>query len=229
MGSINNKEKVALVACEVIKPEIDFIYGTHTGLEVFYLQQSLHRIPQNMAEQIQEVIDLVTGNYNRIVLGYGLCSNGIVGVTARQEDLIVPRCHDCISFFLGSPQKYLEDFRSRPGSYYLTPGSVQAGKDPLNFMKQEYYQRYGEDMAEWAMKEELKHYTHIVLIDTGRTDIKPLRAIGRENADYFGLEYLELSGMGLKYFHSLIRGPYDDQQFIVLKPGNVVKQDFFFQ
>lgn len=229
MGSRSRFDNIALVACEVIKPEIDYLRETYEGFEAFYLQQSLYRTPNILAEQVQELIDLVTGNYERIVLGYGLCSNGIVGVTARKEEIVVPRCHDCISFFLGSPQKYLEDFRSRPGSYYLTSGWIQEGKDPLNIMRKEYYQRYGEDVSEWAMKEELKHYTHIVLIDNGRTDIKPLRTIGHENADYFGLDYLELSGTSLNYFNSLIRGPYDDQNFFVLEPGDAVKQEFFFQ
>ena len=94
-------------------------------------------------------------------------------------------------------------------------------------MQEEYYQRYGEEMAEWALKEELKHYIHIVLIDSGRTDIKPLRATGRENADYFGLEYLEFSGMCLNYLQSLICGPHDDQNSIILEPDSMVKQNFF--
>ena len=229
MVSTDSGDTIALVACEVIKPEIDYIGETVTGFEAFYLRQSLHLTPKILAEKIQELIDILTGNYQRIVLGYGLCSNGIVGVSAREEEIVVPRCHDCISFFLGSPQKYLEDFRSRPGSYYLTPGWIQEGKDPLTIMKADYCQRYGEDMAEWGMKEELKHYTHIVLINTGRMDIRPFRAIGRENADYFGLDFLELPGTSLDYFQTLICGPYDDQDFFVLKPGEAVRQEFFFQ
>ena len=227
MGPVNSNKNVALVACEVIKPELESAITGCSGLRTFYLRQSLHRTPKSMPGMIQEIIDQITGTVQRIVLGYGLCSNGIVGVTARREEIIVPRCHDCISFFLGSPQSYLEDFRSRPGSYYLTPGWILEGKDPLHIMTDEYYPRYGEETSEWAMKEELKHYTHIVLIDTGHTDIRPLRSIGRENASYFGLEYLEIPGKSLEFFNSLIKGPYDDETFIVLKPGEQVEQNLF--
>ena len=66
-----------------------------------------------------------------IVLGYGLCSNGLVGVTARRQKLIVPRCHDCIALFLGSPARYDAVFRDHPGTFYLTPGWVKENQDPL--------------------------------------------------------------------------------------------------
>ena len=69
---------------------------------------------------IQEQIDQAAEYASQIVLGYGLCSNGIVGITARNQSLIVPRCHDCITLFLGSPAAYSEVFKERSGSYYLT-------------------------------------------------------------------------------------------------------------
>jgi hypothetical protein len=218
----------AVIACEVMRPELEFVCGEKCGIDFYYMEQSLHLTPNKMAARIQKIIDEITGTKERIILGYGLCSNGLVGVKSRLEELIVPRCHDCISFFLGSPQTYMQDFSQRPGSYYLTPGWILEKKDPYHIMTNEYIARYGKKNAEWAMREELKHYTHVVLIDTGLYDIEPLRRIGKQNADYFGLEYLELPGTGLKYFHSLIRGPYDDQNFIVLEPGGVVKQDLFF-
>lgn len=218
---------VALIACEVMKPELEHVSNGEKGIQFFYIKQSLHRTPKEITSSIQEIVDGITGNVNRIVLGYGLCSNGIVGVTARLEEIIVPHCHDCIAFFLGSPQAYQLDFSSRPGTYYLTPGWILEEKDPLHIMNNEYLPRYGKENAEWAMKEELKHYTHIVLIDTGLTKIEPLREIGKANARYFGLEYVEIRGNSLNYFHRLIHGPYDDNDFICLKPGERVKQEMF--
>jgi len=69
------------------------------------------------------------------VLGYGLCSNGILGVQARGQDLIIPRCHDCISFFMGSPEAYRKDFDAHPGTYYLIPGWLSERKDPLGIIE----------------------------------------------------------------------------------------------
>jgi hypothetical protein len=66
----------------------------------FYLDQGLHRTPGQMAGRIQKIVDQVDGTVEMVVLGYGLCSNGIVGVRSGTQTMIVPRCHDCIGFFL---------------------------------------------------------------------------------------------------------------------------------
>lgn len=220
--------KTAIIACQVLQPELEYVGNGDPAIGFHYLEQSLHRTPQNMSSRIQGIVDGITGTVDRIVLGYGLCSNGILGVTARAEELIVPRCHDCISFFLGSPAAYQDDFASRPGTYYLTPGWIEEKKDPLHILTEEYYPRYGEEVAEWAMREELKHYSHIVLIDTGLVRIEPLREIARENAAYFKLEYLEIQAQNLDYFKRLLKGPYEAPDFLRLQPGQAVQQDMFF-
>lgn len=227
MSLVNHSEDVVLIACEVLKPEIERVNTGCTGLRTFYLQQSLHRTPKNMPGMIQDIVDQVPETVERIVLGYGLCSNGIVGVKARTQGIIVPRCHDCIAFFLGSSQAYLDDFHSRPGSYYLTPGWIAEKKDPLSIIEEEYVPRYGRETAEWAKKEELKHYTHIVLIDTGVADLEPMREIGIKNAKYFGMEYLEIEGRSGQFFRKLVNGPYPDDEFIRLAPGKEITQDMF--
>ena len=215
------------MACQIMEPELDPLIRERDSIRAFYLDQGLHRTPAQLAEKIQDIIDRIDKEFNRIVLGYGLCSNGIVGVKANSSELIVPRCHDCIAFFLGSPQAYLEDFHSRPGSYYLTPGWIAERKDPLAIIEDEYVPRYGRETAEWAKKEELKHYTHIVLVDTGTGNIEPMRQIGQENARFFSMEYLEIEGKSDEFFNKLAFGPYPEDEFIRLEAGQEITQDMF--
>jgi hypothetical protein len=210
-----------------MEPEFEAVRNNNENVEILYLDQGLHRTPQKMAGQVQTLVDQASNEADRIVLGYGLCSNGIVGVEARQQGLIVPRCHDCIAFFLGSPQAYRDDFDSRPGTYYLTPGWIAERKDPLSIMRDEYEPRYGPETAEWVKREELKHYTHIVLIDTGVAELDPLRQIALKNARFFNMEYVEIEGKSLVYFNKLVKGPYETDEFILLGPGEVVTQDMF--
>ena len=229
INSLMPAPTMALIACQVMQPELDYVTSGRADIQLHYLQQSLHRTPNKMASQVQEIIDAITGTVEKIILGYGLCSNGIVGVTARQEQLIVPLCHDCISFFLGSDEAYRQDFSSRPGTYYLTPGWIQEEKDPLHIMRNEYIPRYGEETAIWAMREELKHYTHIVLIDNSLADLATLRVIAQENAEYFGLQYVEIKGASLDFFRRLIEGPYPEEIFLLLKPGERIEQAPFIR
>jgi len=125
------------------------------------------------------------------------------------------------------PAAYQEAFKDRPGTYYLTPGWVAEKKDPLGIVENDYAPRFGWDTAVWVMEEELKHYSHIALIDTGVTDLAPLRQRALENARVFHKEYEEIQGRRLKYFSKIIRGPYPPDDFITLKAGETVTQEMF--
>lgn len=219
-------DRPVIVACRVMQPELDRARQGNTLVQIRYIDQGLHRIPQNMAGKVQEQIDQVAGFATRIILGYGLCSNGIVGVTARKQGLIVPRCHDCIGLLLGSPAAYKKAFERRPGTYYLTRGWVAEKKDPLGIVENDYVPRFSRETAFWVMEEELKHYTHIALIDTGVGELGPLRQRAKENARIFKKEYEEIKG-SLEYFVKLIRGPYSAGDFFMVGPSQQVTQKMF--
>jgi len=212
-----------IVACRVMAPELESIRGATDGVEIRYVDQSLHRTPQKMAPLLQEQIDQAADYAGQIVLGYGLCSYGIEGVIARRQGLVVPRAHDCIALFLGSLAAYNQAFSERPGTYYLTPGWVAERKDPLGIMES-YVPKYGEDTARWVMEEELRHYTHILLIDTGVGDLAPLRERARKNARFFGKEYQEIPAT-LAYLRKIVHGPHTDEDFFFFKPGETVTKE----
>lgn len=216
----------AIIACKVMKPELETLGADTKDLHLVYLEQSLHRTPQRLPELLQEKIDEVAGFASQIVLGYGLCSNGVVGVKAPEQGIIIPRVHDCISLLLGSAKTYMQYVQQQPGTYYLTPGWVAEEEDPLGFME-DYVEQVGRETAEWAVHEELKHYTHIALIDTQAGDMLPLRARARENARYLNKEYQEITGSP-DFLRRLLHGPYNLQDFIFVSGGECVRQKWFF-
>jgi hypothetical protein len=162
-----------------------------------------------------------------VIVGYGLCSGGIKGIKAHGQELVVPRCHDCIALFLGSTETYGRLFRSRPGTYYLTPGWVAAKKDPLGIIYDDYAPKHGLETAFWVMEEELKHYKHIALINTGAGNLEELRARTRENCAVLCKEYDEIEG-SLDYFKRLVRGPYSPDDFLVIPPDVEVTEEMFY-
>lgn len=122
------KESTVVIACRVLKPELEKVAEESKGVEIRYLDQGLHRSPQDMAVIIQDEIDRVSRYASRIVLGYGLCSNGIVGVVVRHQGLVIPKCHDCIALFFGSTASHERFSEKKPGTYYLTAGWVEEKK-----------------------------------------------------------------------------------------------------
>lgn len=215
-----------VVACEVMRAELEAV-AQGKNVRFFFLDQGLHRTPDKMAPLIQEKIDSLPKSVKRVALAYGLCSNGILGVKAADRELVVPRCHDCVALLLGSQAAYREAFDSRPGTYYLTPGWVAAKKDPLGIIYDDYATRFDLETAFWVMEEELKHYTHIALINTGVGDIEALRARTRENCKCLKKEYVEIQG-SLDYFSKLIDGRYNEDEFLTVPPGSELTQEMFF-
>lgn len=222
--------RTVIIACRIMEPELTHLLSEKNeedeGTVILYMEQSLHRTPEKLLVLVQDQIDQAARTASRIVLGYGLCAKGIVGIAAKVSELIIPRCHDCIALFLGSPNRHREIFREKPGTYYLTPKWIDGKKDPLGLLE-DYALRYGRETARWVIEEELKHYTHIALIDTGVEEIAPLRMRAMANAAFLKKQYEEIPG-SLVYFRELLRGPYREEKFLRLHPGETFTQEMVF-
>ena len=104
---------------------------------------------------------------------------------------------------------------------------MKENNDPLGIYQVEYLPKYGKKTALWAIRESLKNYTHIALINSGRHEIEALRHRTRENAEFFNMMYIEFAG-NLSYFEKIIRGPYKAEDFLHLQPGETITQSLYF-
>ena len=213
-----------LIACEVFKDEFEAV--SPPDLPRSYLPQGLHRTPGKMPAAIQEIVDGVDPGAEAILLGYGLCSNGVVGVASRVAPLVLPRVHDCIALLLGSRERYEAAVAACPGTYYITPGWALYGTTSLTCYKNEYLPKYGEETARYIATELLKNYERVALIDHGVGDMDAARAHAREMAEVFNLSYMEIPG-SLDYVGRLIQGPWDNDDFVVVQPNTVISASPF--
>lgn len=217
-----------LISCASIQPELESVISrSGQSVESIYLDQDYHRHPERITGEIQRILQ-EDSRKRQVILGYGLCSNAVVGITAPAGGIIMPRIHDCIGLYLGSMDRYMALFHEYPGTYYLTPGWIERRRDPLGTMIQDYAERVGRDEAEAVMRQELRHYTRLVYIDTGaRRNADTLKQTARENAEYFGMEYTEVPG-DLSLLHTLVTGPYSEPEFVIVHAGDVIRQNMFF-
>lgn len=185
----------------------------------------LHINPDKLRETLQEAINEVSGEYDTIILGYGLCSQAIIGITANNCQLVVPKVDDCIAIFLGSKDAYTAQTRSEPGTYYLTKGWIEVGDTP--FSEHEYtVEKYGEEKADRIFKMMMGNYTRLALINTGQYEIEKYRNYTRETADKFNLRYEEIDGSDA-LVKKMLFGPWDEE-FVVIQPGETYRLDQFF-
>jgi hypothetical protein len=214
--------KTHIIACKVMQRELEQFREARTTF--YFLEQALHDTPKRMPEIIQRAIDEVDDDTSCIVLGYGCCCNGVVGLRSSRTPLVIPRVDDCISLFLGSYQRYQHFFWQEPGTYYLTGGWIIEAKDPLGTY-QTYLQKWDEPTAREIIHETFKNYKRLVLIDTGVYEMKPYRQRALDNAKFLDLKYDEIKGLPA-FFEKISRGIFDEE-FVSLKQGEVITQAMF--
>jgi hypothetical protein len=196
------------------------------GIDHQVFDFGLHVNPEKLRRTLQDAIDAVSGQYGTIILGYGLCSQAVIGIKANHCTLVVPRVDDCIAIFLGSRSAYRVQSQAEPGTYYLTKGWIEVGDTPFA----EYdrmIQRYGSKRAERIMNLMLANYKRLALINTGQYELERYRDYARRTAERFGLRYEEIEGSdGL--VKKMIYGPWDDD-FVVVQPDEVIQYEHFFR
>ena len=129
-------KRFKLIACEIFYREVCLAVATAQNIvDIEFLSQGLHDIESTeMCARVQQAVDAADPEkYDAVLIGFGLCNNGLVGLTAHSLPLIVPRAHDCITLFLGSKERYQQIFDENPGTYFKTTGWVE--RDKVNIEK----------------------------------------------------------------------------------------------
>ncbi len=219
--STRDKKPRKIVACATVAEELRQLGVDESMLTV--LDFGLHINPEELKTALQAAIADTTGDVD-ILLGYGLCSNAIVGLKSECHRLVVPRVDDCIALFLGSKNEHLRHLAEEPGTYFLTKGWVEAADHPY----QEYLRlvdRYGEERALQVSRVLLANYTRVALINTGNYHMDEYRTFARNMAAMFELKYEELPGSN-RLLLKMLNGEWDGE-FIVAEPGeNISLGDF---
>lgn len=231
MAQTEDALPVVIIACQVMQSMLEGHLPPQLAQNVTYMDYGLHRFPSKMTWTLQDAIDSVE-EPSLIVLGYGLCGNGLDGIKARRHTLLVPRSDDCIAILLGSRQDYRREFDAAPGTYYLSKGWLESGSHPLKEY-QEYVEKYGPEDAAWVMDQQYQHYERLVLVAHTRADLEKYRPQAQEVARYcqqWGMRYEEILGSDA-YVRRLVEAATalekagDD--FVVIPPGGEIRQAQF--
>ena len=161
---------LVLLACAVFKNLLENMLPDDLASEVTFLDYGLHSLPKNLKVAVQERLDAIE-EPSLVILGYGLCGNGLDGIQAGKHTLLIPRADDCIAIFLGSYAAYRREFDNNPGTYYLTKGWLESGSDPLREYEK-LVDKYGRETADWLMHEQYQHYKRLVFVAHTQDDLE---------------------------------------------------------
>lgn len=229
-----------LLCCKALQREVaSLIYACPHVIDVTMVRQRLHDTPKQLMQALQQEIDAVDSGddvhtdqhesrpIDAILLGYGLCSNAIAGLSSSKYPLVAPRAHDCITLLMGSRAQYDEDFRIHSGTYYYTRGWYDLGAlflsdDKLRRKRQEYMDRYeDEDTVNYLMdieRDMMKNYNRLAHISWQGIPDDPSVLQAQKTAIENGWRFDICDGSD-RLIRKLLWGEWDENEFLIVPPG----------
>jgi hypothetical protein len=236
------KTSIVIIACKVFQTLLEELLPKDSEADITYMDYGLHVVPKNLTKEIQQVIDRIKSP-SLVILGYGLCGNGLVGIQSGIHTLIIPKSDDCIAILMGSYDEYREEFFREPGTYYLTMGWLEAGSNPLSEYK-EYIDKYGTEKAALIMDLQYQNYSRLMYVSHNEDDFNQYREQVEEIANFckrWDMRFEEKLGSD-RYIKDLIALTNEIQSngqqlvresiesdFVIIQPNNVIAQSYFLR
>ncbi|MBZ0155018.1 MAG: DUF1638 domain-containing protein [Alphaproteobacteria bacterium] len=183
-----------------IKDAAEFLPDSALSFEVLaaVLRVALHMDKTMLREGVAEQARILAEKSDVLVLGYGLCGNGLLDIEKQLVDLRCPivllqnkdgsTIDDCVCLVLGGTEKYLDQVRREAGTWFVTPGWLKHSDTLL------LKELHCPDIAtvKWIFKKAA--YKRVLMVDTGIGDRETLSAETKKFADTFGFYVDETKG-----------------------------------
>jgi hypothetical protein len=221
---------VHVVSCQVLESAVQMVLEGITIASRRCMEYGLHSIPQQMAPKLQAVVDAID-DPGIVLIGYGLCGNGLVGLESRGHTLIIPRVDDCIATLMGSYYTYVADFRAHPGTYYLSQGWLESGYHPVEQYRL-WSTQYGEARARRIIGQMYQNYRRVALVAFTPAEMERLRPQAQSVAKFLSVLYAEVLGSAAllrRWIERAQRPGETDDEFVVVPPGYAVRQQMFIR
>ena len=198
-----------------------------TNYDVVVVDRSLHAEPEEMKKQIQKEISMLPRQVDTVLAAMGFCG-GVWDHVSFDRTVVIPRTDDCVSLLLHKDDLYHPNLKEM-GHLYLYEN------DPKDFSAISLMRDVSRADPSFASLDPeylrhmlFDHYRNMDIIDTGLNDCysEDYVEAAQEQADEIGasLDYTEGS---IRLLEKLVSGEWDEQ-FIVAKPGQMIRHGDFF-
>jgi hypothetical protein len=229
-----------VLACEALTRSLSAASSDSPySITIWHFRQGLHNTPKNLQEILQEEIDRINpGEYDAILLAYGLCGTATLGLKCHHTPLVIPRAHDCITLYLGSRERYTEQFNANPGTYWYSLDYMERNDEDstvalgatsqttLDAVYEEYVEKYGKENADYLM--ELigswhSHYSRAVYIHMDHQEDDAFEGQAKEEASKHGWRFGRVQG-DQRLLNMLVQAEWPEEEFLIVRPGETIAQ-----
>lgn len=244
--------KLKLIACKALSRELSYLSALSDNIiDITYIRQGYHEKPNELRNKLQQEIDLIESGedphtnqsssenengsasylegFDAIILGYGLCSNGIVGISSKEYPIVVPRGHDCMTLLLGSKERYMKYFKELPGCFWYSGSWIESSQMPCelydsNQKKFWLSKGYDDDVVDYCLQEFsgwTKKYKYAAYVKMPFIDKERWSKFTEEAAAYYNWEYKTVNG-DMSLLTRLLEGQWNKEDFLVVPPGHKI-------
>jgi N-methylhydantoinase A/oxoprolinase/acetone carboxylase beta subunit len=236
------KKKIHVIACAVLARDIkEVARDLDLTLETRFVEAGLHENPHKLNQQVQQAIDHICyqGDADRIIIGYGVCGKGTVGLTSRDVPLVIPKVHDCIALFLGGDAAYQEQFKTYPGTYYLSAGWCEEKAVPVSqrrgrawfgdrqLVYEDVKMAHGQTAADHTfafLNSWQKNYQRAAFIETRSGQAARYERMAKEMAEEYGWRFERIKG-DQSMIRQMLTVTQSTPGILVVPPGHTIAFD----
>ena len=217
-----NAENTAVVACSMLKTEIEYIYEKyHLDYPITWIEKGLHEYPEKLKSELEKQIPLYE-NKNFIILIYGMCGYAVMGLESAHAVLAVPKFDDCVRMLMchqpGGP------IPTKGNHFYFTKEWTDSDKFILKELER-YIEDYGEEDGRAVADMMIASYEAMDFIDDGTYDAKKLCETIRPKAQKYHLDCHCVTGT-TRVLEKILCGQWDDEILVVPPGGRIQMSDF---
>ena len=233
MTDLNDSAKslrIKFICCDVFaRLAYDVAAKSKHVVDIYLHPMLAHNEPGHLRSSLQNAVDCTPEDvFDVIVMGYGLCGSASAGLKTHMP-MIIPRMHDCSAMFLGSSDMFSHVFGHRLSTRWRTCGYMERCSDnygcdyKLNPEYLKLLEEYGEENAQyvWETMHPPAETDEVVYIEIDGYEYGSTRKIFANEMTAQG-KTVEIVKGSTYWFEKLINGPWDEDFFLKLFPGEEI-------
>ena len=204
-------KRLKVIACEVAFRELCLCASQSNNIIDFtFMPRKLHIVgDKKMQQSLQDEIDKVDDSkYDAILLAYGLCGCGVVGLKSKLP-IVIPKADNCVSFFLGSKEKYTDIKTHYPKAFYFTSGWLEREIVPNSGNTSENFASYKSMIDD------------VIFINNGVGNIDRYKKEVEEISKSLKTSCTEIDGDN-SLLLNLLNGDWNENDFTVVLPNHQI-------